>query len=110
MTSMGRASRCPVLVASAVLEVEGDALIRKGLRGAGLAAVVAGFIVLGCYWLVVNLLARDFSRLLGVYVGVFAVVTVAADAVVFGERVPRATWLGLAVVLAGSAIIHFGHD
>jgi hypothetical protein len=27
---------------------------------------------------------------------------------VFRESVPRSTWLGLAVILAGSAIIHLG--
>ena len=55
-----------------------------------------------------NLLQIDFSKLLGVYVGVFAIVSVLAGATLFRERVAGATWVGLAVILFGSAIIQFG--
>jgi len=56
-------------IIAAVLEVSGDAIIRKGLRGSGLAIIAVGFIVLGCYGVVVNLVPWDFSRLLGVLCG-----------------------------------------
>ena len=99
----------PVLfVAAAILEVGGDALIRRGLRGPGLGVVALGFVVLGSYGILVNLLPFDFSRLLGAYVGVFALVSVATGRIVFREAVPWSTWLGLAVILIGSAIIHLG--
>jgi hypothetical protein len=65
-----------VYLGAAVLEVVGDALIRKGTRGSGLALVCAGFAVLGSCGVVVNLLEADFSRLLRACVGVFAVVSV----------------------------------
>ena len=97
-----------VFIAAAILEVSGDALIRKGLRGSGLALIVAGFVVLGCYGLVVNIVRWDFSRLLGVYVAVFAVISVLAGRVVFRENVPISTWVGLAVIVAGGLIIQFG--
>jgi small multidrug resistance family-3 protein len=97
-----------VLVVAAVLEVGGDAVIRKGLRGSGVALVVLGFVVLGSYGVVVNLLALDFSRLLGAYVGVFAVTSVVVGALAFGERVAPTTFIGLAVILAGSLIIQYG--
>jgi drug/metabolite transporter superfamily protein YnfA len=97
-----------VFIAAAILEVGGDALIRKGLRGSGLALIVAGFAVLGCYGLVVNIVRWDFSRLLGVYVAVFAVISVLAGRVVFREHVPFSTWVGLAVIVAGGLIIQFG--
>jgi len=97
-----------VFIAAAILEVGGDALIRKGLRGSGLALIVAGFVVLGCYGLVVNIVRWDFSRLLGVYVAVFAVISVLAGRVVFRENVPISTWVGLAVIVAGGLIIQFG--
>ena len=97
-----------VFIAAAILEVGGDALIRKGLRGSGLALIVAGFAVLGCYGLVVNIVRWDFSRLLGVYVAVFAVISVLAGRVVFRESVPVSTWIGLAVIVAGGLIIQFG--
>jgi small multidrug resistance family-3 protein len=106
--SGGRALALAVFVAAAALEVVGDAVIRRGLRGGGVALVVAGFCVLGAYGLVVNQLQVDFSRLLGAYVGIFAVVSVAVGRLAFHDRVPASTWLGLAVILAGSAIIHLG--
>src|ERR1700736_4162703 len=62
-----------LFVGAAVLEVLGDALIRKGMRGSGLVLIGVGFAVLGTYGVVVNLLDLDFSRLLGAYVGIFAV-------------------------------------
>jgi small multidrug resistance family-3 protein len=104
----GKAGAAAVFVAAAVLEVAGDALIRKGLRGSGLALVAVGFAVLGTYGVVVNLLHVDFSRLLGAYVGVFAVVSVLIGRLVFHDAVPASTWLGLAVILGGSLIIHLG--
>ena len=69
---------------------------------------MAGFVALGCYGLVVNIVRWDFSRLLGVYVAVFAVISVLAGRVVFRENVPVSTWIGLAVIVAGGLIIQFG--
>jgi small multidrug resistance family-3 protein len=97
-----------VFAAAAALEVFGDALIRAGLRGRGIAVVALGFAVLGSYGVVVNLLNVDFSRLLGTYVGIFACMSVLVGRFVFDEQVPVSTWWGLLVVLGGSLIIHFG--
>jgi small multidrug resistance family-3 protein len=97
-----------VMSLAAAFEVGGDALIRKGLRGAGPALVVIGFVVLGTYGIIVNRLDLDFSKLLGAYVGVFAVVSVFTGRFLFRDAVPPSTWVGLAVILAGSLIIHVG--
>ena len=96
------------MLVAAAFEVAGDALIRKGLRGSGPALVAIGFVVLGTYGVIVNKLDLDFSRLLGAYVGFFALVSVCTGRFVFGETVPPTTWLGLGVILAGSLIIHLG--
>lgn len=98
-----------VFVAAAVLEVGGDAVIRKGLRGSLLWLILGGFLMLGCYGVVVNTVKWDFSRLLGVYVAVFAVVSVLAGRFVFKEVVPVSTWVGLAIIVAGGAVIQTGH-
>jgi len=95
-------------LAAAALEVGGDATIRHGLRGGRPLWIVLGFLVLGSYGVVVNLIDLDFSRLLGVYVGVFALVSVGVGRFVFAERVATSTWIGLAVILLGSAIIQLG--
>jgi drug/metabolite transporter superfamily protein YnfA len=96
------------LLVAAVLEVGGDAVIRRGLRGGGLALVVTGAVVLGGYGVVVNLVPWEFSRLLGVYVGAFAAVSVLCGRFVFDESVPVSTWLGLLLVVAGGLVIQLG--
>ena len=97
-----------IFVAAALLEVGGDALIRHGLRSRGLGLIVAGFLVLGFYGLVVNMVKWDFSRLLGVYVSIFAVISVLFGRFVFKEQIPNATWIGLVVIVAGGLIIQLG--
>jgi drug/metabolite transporter superfamily protein YnfA len=97
-----------VFVGAAVLEVGGDAVVRKGLRGSSLLIVLMGAAVLGGYGVVVNIVKWDFSRLLGVYVAVFAVVSVLFGRFVFRESIPGATWVGLGVIVAGGMIIQFG--
>jgi small multidrug resistance family-3 protein len=96
------------LLTAALLEVAGDAVIRRGLRGGGFLIIFIGFVMLGTYGVVVNLLGWDFSRLLGVYVAVFATIAVLVGRFAFHEQVPSSTWIGLAVVVLGGLIIQFG--
>jgi len=90
------------------MEVGGEALVRKGLRGATPLLVVPGVLVLGGYGLVVNLVRWDFLRLLGVYVAVFAFVSVLWGRFIFSEVVPLSTWMGLCVIVVGGMTIQFG--
>jgi drug/metabolite transporter superfamily protein YnfA len=108
LVGTGKLGAILVFVGAAVLEVLGDALIRKGMRGSGLLVVGLGMAVLGAYGVVVNLLDLDFSRLLGAYVGIFAIVSVVIGRLMFNDQVPVSTWIGLAVILFGSMIIHVG--
>jgi drug/metabolite transporter superfamily protein YnfA len=108
LVGAGKLGALVVFVGAAVLEVLGDALIRKGMRGSGVAVVAIGMAVLGAYGVVVNLLDLDFSRLLGAYVGVFAVVSVIIGRWMFKDQIPVSTWIGLAIILAGSMVIHVG--
>jgi small multidrug resistance family-3 protein len=97
-----------IFIGAAVLEVSGDAVIRKGLRGRGLAVIAAGFVMLGCYGIVVNMVKWDFSKMLGVYVAVFALISILFGRFAFQENIPGATWIGLAVIVCGAMIIQFG--
>jgi len=97
-----------VFLIAAALEVGGDALVRHGLRTRGLWFITGGVLVLGCYGLLVNLVRWDFSRLLGVYVAVFAVLSILAGRVVFRETIPVSTWAGLALIVMGALTIQFG--
>ncbi|MGA7161730.1 MAG: hypothetical protein WBZ48_12050 [Bacteroidota bacterium] len=93
---------------AAVLEVSGDALIRKGLRGSGILLIILGCVVLAFYGLVVNFVRWDFSKLLGVYVAIFGTVSILYGRFVFKEHIPSSTWAGLVVIILGGLIIQFG--
>ena len=98
-----------IFIAAALLEVAGDATIRRGLRGGGIALIVAGFVVLSSYGLIVNTVKWDFSRLIGVYIAFFALISVLFGRYAFRETVSRSTWVGLALIIVGGLIIQFGH-
>ncbi len=97
-----------VFIVAALLEVGGDAMIRKGLNKTSLFLIVAGFLILGCYGMTVNIVKWDFSKLLGVYVAVFALISVLFGALIFHESVPISTWAGLAIIIIGGMVIQFG--
>lgn len=82
--------------------------MRRGVRGGGLIFIVGGALILGCYGWMVNVVKWDFSKLLGVYVAVFAIVAIIVGRFCFKENVPVATWLGLAFIVVGGLIIQFG--
>ncbi len=97
-----------VFIGAAVLEVGGDAVVRKGLRGSSLIFIAMGFVMLGSYGVVVNTVKWDFSKLLGVYVAIFALVSILFGRLVFEENISPSTWIGLSVILCGGMIIQFG--
>ena len=97
-----------IFIVAALLEAGGDAVVRYGLRSRS-----AGWILLGCaalagYGLVVNSVKWDFSKLLGVYVGFFALVSILFGKFVLRETIPVSTWLGLALIILGGLVIQFG--
>jgi small multidrug resistance family-3 protein len=114
---------------AAVLEVTGDAVIRKAVEKYGLVLGIIGFLLLGAYGVIVNFLSgpekapavikcfvssqlggykMDFSDLLGVYVAVFATLSVLCGKYVFRDSVPRTTWLGLLIIIIGGLVIQLG--
>jgi small multidrug resistance family-3 protein len=98
-----------VFIVAALLEVGGDAVVRCGLRGRSAAWILLGGAMLAFYGLVVNSVKWDFSKLLGVYVGIFAALSVLFGRFVFRETIPGTTWWGLALIILGGLIIQFGH-
>jgi drug/metabolite transporter superfamily protein YnfA len=97
-----------IFLAAAVLEVGGDAIVRKGMRGGGFVFMALGCVMLGTYGVVVNLVPWDFSKLLGVYVAIFAAVSVLVGRFAFHESVPLATWIGVAIIIVGGLVVQFG--
>jgi drug/metabolite transporter superfamily protein YnfA len=103
-------SACLVFIGAAFLEMMGDAVVRRGLRGGGLPWVLAGGSALACYGLLVNSVRWDFSKLIGVYVAFFALASVLFGRFVLQEKVPPSTWIGLAIIVAGGLVIQFGGE
>jgi small multidrug resistance family-3 protein len=97
-----------IFVVAAVLEVGGDAVIRRGIRGHSALTIGLGCATLAAYGVLVNSLRWDFSRLLGVYVGFFALASVLFGRFAFHEPIPASTWSGLALILTGCLVIQFG--
>jgi drug/metabolite transporter superfamily protein YnfA len=98
-----------VFAAAALLEVGGDAVIRKGLRSQSAVWLLLGSAVLAAYGMFVNSIKWDFSKLLGIYVGFFATASILIGRYVFREEIPASTWCGLALIILGSLVIQFGH-
>jgi drug/metabolite transporter superfamily protein YnfA len=97
-----------VFLGAALLEVGGDATIRHGLRGGRGLMIATGCVMLAAYGVLVNVVTWDFSRLLGVYVAVFALVSVLFGRFLFQEAVPVSTWLGVGIICVGGAVVQFG--
>ena len=97
-----------VFIFAAILESSGDAIIRKGLQSSGILTIATGILVLGCYGLTVNSIKSDFSKLMGVYIALFAAVSILIGKFAFKEVIPATTWIGLSVILLGGMIIQFG--
>jgi small multidrug resistance family-3 protein len=96
-----------ILLLAAVLEAGGDALVRRGLHGAGnrTALLGAGAIVLFAYGITVNTPQWDFGKLLGVYVTLFFVVAQVINLAVFGVRPDLPVVAGGALIVAGGLVI-----
>jgi small multidrug resistance family-3 protein len=100
-----------ILLAAAVLEAGGDAIIRRGLHSDALwpraALIIGGGLVLTLYGVVVNLPPWDFGRLLGVYVTLFFVVAQIINRVAFGIAPSTPILLGGTLIVAGGLLMTF---
>ncbi|MDO8434312.1 MAG: hypothetical protein Q7S58_18075 [Candidatus Binatus sp.] len=93
-----------ILIAAAILEVGGDALIRLGLHGSS-GWIVAGAVALTAYGLIVNQGRLDFGRLMGVYIAVFFVVSQIIAIAIFDQAPARTTIIGGAFVVMGGIVM-----
>ena len=97
------------LLAAALLEVGGDALVRGGLNAGSawprFGLIGTGGLVLLAYGMAVNAPAWDFGRLLGVYVAIFFVVAQLVNFAAFGSRPGSGVLVGGALIVAGGLIV-----
>jgi small multidrug resistance family-3 protein len=100
-----------ILLAAAVLEAGGDAIVRSGLHASGGlrrgAYFLTGGAVLFAYGVLVNAPPWDFGRLLGLYVVFFFVVAQLIAWLVFQQPPSQGVLLGGAFIVAGGLIISF---
>ena len=108
---MGILPALTLLIASALLEAGGDALVRTGLHSHSLAAraglMALGALVLFGYGVTVNTPPWDFGRLLGVYVALFFVVAQLINLLGFGVKPTLPIILGGLLIIAGGLTITF---
>ena len=95
-----------LLVLSALLEVGGDAGMRTGLQGKQAGFLVGGFLLIS-YGLIVNLSKLDFSRLMGIYIAIFFVVSQVLAILVFKEKIHPPVLIGGALIVAGGCVMTF---
>jgi drug/metabolite transporter superfamily protein YnfA len=97
------------LLLAAVLELGGDAAIRRGLLRPAWPWLVLGSLMLVAYGFMVNATrAIDFGRLMGLYIALFFVVSQALSIAMFRERPSLNLVLGGALIVAGGAVIQLG--
>ena len=99
------------LMAAALLEAGGDAIIRIGLgqnaTGARIAWIAAGAVVLTAYGTLVNQPRWDFGRLLGAYVAVFFVTAQVINAAAFQRPPALPVLAGGVLIIPGGLLIAF---
>ena len=95
-----------LLVVSALLEVGGDAGMRKGLEGKQAGFVIGAFLLVS-YGLIVNLSKLDFSKLMGIYIAIFFIVSQALAVLVFKEKIHTPVLIGGALIVAGGCVMTF---
>ena len=98
-----------LLLAAAILEVGGDAIVRFGLRthGAGSKVLLfaCGAAVLFAYGIFVNTAPVDFGRLLGIYVVLFFIVAQIVNRFAFGMMPSMPIIVGGGFIVIGGSIM-----
>jgi drug/metabolite transporter superfamily protein YnfA len=110
---MSRTTAILVLLAAAILEAGGDAIVRYGLRAnvawhRGLLFGIAA-VVLFAYGWTVNRPPWDFGKLLGLYVVFFFVIAQLISWLAMKQAPSLHVLLGGALIVAGGAVIAAGN-
>ena len=99
-----------LLACAAAMEAGGDALVRSGLRGGKAVMLVLGATILFGYGVTVNLPKWDFSRLMGVYICFFFVVSQVIAVLGFHEKIKTPVLVGGAFIVVGGLVMTFWHS
>jgi small multidrug resistance family-3 protein len=93
-----------ILVGAALLEVGGDALIRRALHHRPWFMLLGGTSLV-VYGVLVNQGGLHFGRLLGSYIAVFFVVSQIAAVLVFRDALSWQTIVGGTLIIVGGCVL-----
>jgi small multidrug resistance family-3 protein len=105
-----------IFVIAAIFEVSGDAQIREGLENKTFLSKAIGLLLLGAYGFTINLgiylkfIDWSFSKQLGVYVAIFALVSTLVGWLYFGEKISTLHIIGIVLITAGGFVIQYSHN
>jgi small multidrug resistance family-3 protein len=105
-----------IFVAAALFEVVGDARIRSGMQSRSASGMALGLFLLCVYGILINLVIHfkivvwGFSKQLGVYVALFALVSTLVGYRYFEEKIPLTHWLGLGLIVFGGLLIQAAQE
>src|ERR1700678_2400911 len=106
---MSKSTAIRILLAAAVFEAGGDALIRIALHqhasGLRWLTFLGGAAILFSYGVIVNAPDWDFGRLLGLYVVFFFAIAQLMSWVFFHQPPSTSTMLGGALIIAGGVVL-----
>jgi drug/metabolite transporter (DMT)-like permease len=106
---MTKLTAIAILLAAAILEAGGDALVRAGMhqQASGLRwlTFLGGATILFGYGVTVNTPNWDFGRLLGLYVVFFFVIAQLMSWIFFHQPPSTSTLLGGALIITGGIVL-----
>ena len=110
---MSRTITLFIVLAAAILEAGGDAVIRMGLHTHGSRSrylfLGGGAILLFAYGCVLNAPPWDFGKLIGIYIVLFFLVAECISVLVLKERPPTAVYVGGSLIVTGGLVVLFGN-
>jgi drug/metabolite transporter superfamily protein YnfA len=109
---MSKSTAILILLAAAILEAGGDAIVRSGLHASGTARAfwfLGGALVLFAYGWVVNSPPWDFGKLLGIYVVFFFLVAQMINWIFFKQQPSAAILIGGLLIVSGGAVIAYSN-
>jgi small multidrug resistance family-3 protein len=99
------------LIAATIFEATGDAVVRRGLFGAGgwtrLSQFLPGAVLLFGYGILLNLAPQPFERIVGLYIATLFIAWQIVGRIVFRATPTLPILVGGALIVAGGLIVTF---
>jgi drug/metabolite transporter superfamily protein YnfA len=94
-----------LLLAAALLEAGGDALIRRGLNDRMFLLLGLGGAALVAYGVLVNVSGLPFGRMIGSYIAIFFLVSQVMGVLIFHDAIDWRMVAGGALIVAGGCVL-----